>query len=85
MAARFQHQVCYSVLDRVTFVNGVWQGNDIPESERQPKDVEACPIVWDYLQQAGAAGWELVCVLETPHQVKGQPWVRTLYLKREMP
>lgn len=82
MTTRFQHQVCYSVLDRVTFANGVWQGANIPEAERRPEDIQACPLVWDYLQRAGADGWELVCVLETPNAAKGQPWVRTLYLKR---
>ena len=84
MGTGFQHQVCYSILDRVTFVNGVWQGADIPEPERQQKDVEDCPLVWDYLDQAGAEGWELVCVLETPNVAKGQPWVRTIFLKRAL-
>jgi hypothetical protein len=85
MAKEFQHQVCYSVSDRVTFVNGVWQGADVPEAERTHQDVEACPLVWDYLQRAGAVGWELVCVLETHTVVNGQPFVRTLFLKRERP
>ena len=80
--SRFQHQVCYSVMDRVTFVNGVWQGADIPEAKRQQKDVEKCPLIWDYLQRAGTEGWELVCVLESASAVKGQPSVRTLFLKR---
>jgi hypothetical protein len=84
MTKQFQHQVCYSVIDRVTFANGVWQGADIPESQRQQKDVETCPFIWDYLQRAGAEGWELVCVMENPNPAKGQPWVRTIYLKREM-
>jgi hypothetical protein len=83
MAARFEHQVRYSVLDRVTFVDGVWQGEDIPEAKRRQNDVEACPLVWDYLHRAGAEGWELVSVVETPNAAKGQPWVRTLFLKRE--
>lgn len=82
MNTQYQHQVCYSVLDRVTFVNGVWQGADIPESKRRQEDIQACPLVWEYLQHAGAEGWELVCVLETPSVVKGQYSVRTLYLKR---
>lgn len=82
MATRFDHQVCYSVQDRVTMVNGVWQGANIPESERQQKDVESCPLVWDYLRREGERGWELVCVLESPNPTKGQLWVRTLFLKR---
>lgn len=84
MAKQFHHQVCYSVLDRVTFVNGEWQGGDIPESERKQEDAGSCPLVWDYLAKAGAEGWELVAVLETAHQNPKQPFVRTLYLKREV-
>lgn len=83
MARQFQHQVCYSVLDRVTFANGVWQGEKIAESERKTEDVAKCPLVWDYLQRAGGEEWELVCVLETPNPGPGQSWVRTLFLKRE--
>lgn len=82
MPEHFQHQVCYSVLDRVTFVNGEWQGADIPESERTQDDIQACPLVWDYLQCAGEEGWELVCVLETTGPARNQNTVRTLYLKR---
>lgn len=82
MKSRVEHQVCYCVIDRVTFVNGQWQGADIPESKRVQKDVQACPLVWDYLNKAGAAGWELVSVLENQQVIKGQPYVRTLYLKR---
>ena len=84
MPKQFQHQVCYSVYDRVTFVNGEWQGADIPESERKPEDAESCMLVRDYLGQAGAEGWELVTVLETPNQNPKEPFVRTLYLKREI-
>jgi hypothetical protein len=70
------------VLDRVTFVNGVWQGDDIPEANRQTKDIEKCSLIWDYLQTVGDEGWELVCVLESPATAKGQYAVRTLFLKR---
>ncbi len=83
MSKTFEHQVVYSVMDRVTFSNGEWLGADIPEAERVQKDVETCPLVWEYLAQSGVLGWELVCVLETVAQVKNQPYVRTLYLKRE--
>ena len=84
MTTPYQHQVCYSILDRVTFVNGEWQGDDIPESDRKQEDAESCLLVWDYLAKAGAEGWQLVTVLETANQTPGQPFVRTLYLKREM-
>lgn len=82
MSRAFEHLVLYSVMDRITFANGEWLGADIPEAERVPKDVEACPLVWEYLNQAGAEGWELVSVLETASQVKNQPHVRTFFMKR---
>lgn len=82
MSKTFEHLVLYSVMDRITFANGQWLGADIPEGERVPKDVEACPMFIDYLNQAGAEGWELVSVLETISQVKGQPHVRTFFMKR---
>jgi hypothetical protein len=84
MAKRFQYRVCYSVMDRVTFSNGVWLGADIPEAQRKQQDVETCPQIWDHLQQLGEEGWELVTILETPAaRPQGLP-VRTLYLKREL-
>jgi hypothetical protein len=85
MAKRFQYQVCYVVFDHVTLVNGLWQGPNIPESERRQEHVEACPMVWDYLQRAGVEEWKLVGVLESRHDLpKGAQFVRTLYLKREI-
>lgn len=78
---RFEYQVCYGVADRVTFANGVWLGADIPEAKRKPDDMQTCPLMWEYLQQAGAGGWELVTILETPG-VRGT-MVRTYFLKRE--
>ena len=85
MSKRFQYQVCWSLSDHVTFVNGKWQGEDIPEAERQQKDMEGCPRVWDCLQCAGAEGWELVWILETPlGATKGPQHKQTLFLKREL-
>ena len=73
---QFEYQVCYGVGDRVTLVNGAWIGGDIPESERKQED---CPLMWEYLNKAGAEGWELVTILE-PGFLDG---VSTYFLKRE--
>ena len=81
MDKRFEYQVCYGLVDRITFSNGQWLGADIPESKRKPEDVLKCPLMWEYLERAGGDGWELVGVLETP-AVKGN--VRTYFLKREV-
>lgn len=78
---QFDHQVCYGMTDRIQFASGVWLGADIPEAQRKPADVLTCPLVWDYLSRAGAEGWELVSVIESP-AAKGAT-VRTCFLKRE--
>jgi hypothetical protein len=83
MPKSYEHRVCDSVLDRVTFANGDWQGEPCPESERRREHVETCPLVWDSLRDAGAEGWRLVHVLETPSADPRQPWVRTMHLLRE--
>ncbi len=79
-AERFDYQVCYGVADRVTFANGTWLGADIPEAERRQEDIQTCPLVWEFLRGAGAQGWELVTVLESPAGRGGT--VRTYFLKR---
>jgi hypothetical protein len=78
---QFDYQVCYGVADRVTFANGTWLGANIPEAQRRQEDVETCPFVWDFLESAGAHGWELVTVLESP-AARGAT-VRTYFLKRQ--
>lgn len=78
---QFDYQVCYGVADRVTFANGTWLGADIPESKRKQEDIQTCPLMWEFLNKAGAEGWELVTILETP-AVRGS-MVRTYFLKRE--
>lgn len=57
--SRFEYLVVYVEHDRVVSANGHWQG----EVERgQPGDVESCPSLFSYLEEAGAQGWELVAV-----------------------
>jgi hypothetical protein len=77
---RFEYLVCYGVADRVTFSNGEWLGDDIPEAQRKQEDVLKCPLMWEFLANAGAEGWELVTVLEAPPTRFGT--VRTYFLKR---
>lgn len=81
---QFEYQVCYGLVDRVTFANGTWLGADIPESKRKQEDVLTCPLMWEYLAEAGTNGWELVTILETPTGHKGDQKVRTYFLKREV-
>jgi hypothetical protein len=56
---KFQYLVVFVDQDRVVSANGHWQG----EVEKgQPGDRESCPTLFDYLEEAGAQGWELVAV-----------------------
>ena len=81
---QFEYQVCYGVADRVTFANGEWLGADIPEAKRTQEDIQTCPLMWEFLSRAGAQGWELISLLETPAGPKGDQKVRTYFLKREV-
>ena len=76
----FEYQVCSVQYGRVTFVNGAWRGR-VPMNFDTSESLESCPNVWDYLQEAGRDGWELVSVIT--HQQKQQEAVLDmLYLKR---
>ncbi|MDT5269324.1 MAG: hypothetical protein QOH49_1510 [Acidobacteriota bacterium] len=76
----FDYQVCSVQYGRVTFVNGAWRGRT-PMSEDTSTSLESCPNVWDYLQEAGRDGWELVAVV-THQQPQPEAVQDTLYLKR---
>jgi hypothetical protein len=63
MAQAFDYLVCMSQAGKVTFVNGEWQGRPMgqqPVREYRDRLMESCPELSDYLQRAGAEGWELV-------------------------
>jgi hypothetical protein len=77
---QFEYMVCALQFNRVTFVNGDWQGIQ-PLDPKTPSDAFAsCPTVWDFLQAAGQQGWELVTALEQTAQDNQK--MQTLYLKR---
>ena len=57
---RFEYAVCLMQSSRVTFVNGEWQGRLPFNSGDTQAALDSCPWVWDYLQSAGASGWEMV-------------------------
>ena len=59
MAKSFKYRVCQVQMARVTFVNGHWQGLQIPEDSSTEELYNSCPMVWDYLEAAGRDGWEL--------------------------
>lgn len=74
--ARFEYMICTAQLMHLTFVNGRWQGAAPPNSNGA---LDSCPNLWDFLQEAGDSGWELVTVTSP---IKPDE-LTTLYLKRE--
>jgi hypothetical protein len=81
----FEYLVCQTQFSRVTFVNGAWQGSIPLQSGDTQAALESCPLLWEYLAQAGRAGWELVTATnsaitnsETTSQLACQ-----LFLKRQ--
>lgn len=73
--ASFDYMVCSVQLMHVTFINGQWQGNMLPDT---PGALDSCPNVWDFLQDAGNSSWELVAATSNKNDE-----LTTLYLKRQ--
>jgi hypothetical protein len=79
MPQRYEYQVCQVQWARVTYVNGAWAGGVAPAGDDHAAAVGSCTAVWDYLQEAGREGWELVGVLNQPASGEN---LEKLYLKR---
>ncbi len=67
MGEVFDYRVCTAQHGRVTFVDGTWQGQRPLDADRQEESLATCPEVWQYLQQAGSEGWELVSAVTRFH------------------
>ena len=57
--SRFEYLVVDVDHDRVRTANGHWQGT---VESGSPGDHQSCPVLFEYLADAGAQGWELVSV-----------------------
>lgn len=69
---------------RVTFVNGHWQGLQVPEESNPNELYNSCPMIWDYLESAGRDGWELVgSSIQAINYAESGNTVSLLYLKKE--
>lgn len=79
MSERYEYLICQVQSACVTFVNGEWAGSVSPSTGDHEAAFASCPLVWDYLQQVGADGWELVGAygLQNPSD-----HLEKLYLKR---
>lgn len=73
---QFEYMICSAQLMHLTFVNGEWQGRLPPDSTGA---LETCPKLWDFLQEVGKNGWELITVTTA---IKPDE-LTTLYFKRE--
>lgn len=73
---RFEYLVVYVENDRVATANGHWQGL---EPRGSAGGAASCPSLFEYLEEAGAQGWELVAV-----DPEGQGTAQ-LYFKRAHP
>ena len=60
MSTTFEYRVCQIQHSRVTFVDGKWQGGKPCDPEHSRDSLESCPDVYQFLQEAGVVGWELV-------------------------
>jgi hypothetical protein len=82
---QFEYLVCQTQYSRVTFVNGDWQGSVAIGSGDSQAALDSCPQVWDYLAQAGRAGWQLITAANATVTSEGQTSHVSyqLFLKRE--
>jgi hypothetical protein len=83
MAKTFKYRVCQTQAARVTFVNGRWQGLQVPAEADTVQLYNSCPMVWDYLESAGRDGWELVASAPQVDVTTGQHAANLLFLKKE--
>jgi hypothetical protein len=82
---QFEYLVCQTQYSRVTFANGEWQGTVPLSSGDSQASLDSCPQVWDYLAQAGRAGWQLVTAANATITNEGQTSHVSyqLFLRRE--
>ncbi len=84
MAKTFKYRVCQTQMARVTFVNGHWQGLQVPEDVQPAELYNSCPMVWEYLESAGRDGWELVAVSSQADGMNSSNAANLLFLKKEV-
>jgi hypothetical protein len=82
---QFEYLVCQTQYSRVTFVNGAWQGTVALDAGDSQAALDSCPQVWDYLDQAGRAGWQLITAANATITNEGQTSQVSyqLFLRRE--
>jgi len=82
---QFEYLVCQTQYGRVTFANGQWQGTIAIGAGDTQASLDSCPQVWDYLNQVGRLGWQLIATANATITNEGQTSQISyqLFLKRE--
>ena len=82
---QFEYLVCQTQYSRVTFANGEWQGTIALNSGDSQAALDSCPQVWDYLNEAGRVGWQLITAVNATITNDGQnsQVSNQIFLKRE--
>jgi hypothetical protein len=84
VAKTYKYRVCQVQMTRVTFVNGHWQGLQVPVESNSAELHNSCPMVWEYLESAGRDGWELVAASPQGGELGlGAVSATLLFLKKE--
>lgn len=82
---QFEYLVCQTQYSRVTFANGEWQGTVALSSGDSQAALDSCPQVWDYLNEVGRKGWQLLTTANATITTEGQNSQISyqLFLRRE--
>ena len=82
---QFEYLVCQTQFGRVTFANGEWQGTVPLSSGDSQAALDSCPQVWDFLNNMGGRGWQLITTVNSTITSDGQnsQLAYQLFLKRE--
>jgi hypothetical protein len=82
---QFEYLLCQTQYSRVTFANGEWQGTVALSSGDSQAALDSCPQVWDYLNEAGRVGWQLITAVNATitHEGQNSQVSNQLFLKRE--
>ena len=85
LPVRYEYLVCVEQETRVTWVNGVWAGTKKGEIPA-PQEFQTCPHTWEFLNEKGEEGWELVSVAPVTRTVDDIVHEsEKLYLRRPVP
>ncbi|MBU1222106.1 hypothetical protein KKF34_18950 [Myxococcota bacterium] len=72
----FKYKVCQMQFGRITFVNGTWNGKIDYQSDDTEAAINSCPNDYEFLEEQGSDGWELVSVVSLTD-------IEKLYLKKK--